>query len=258
MNKSTLLTIILSCFLYSYSVGQFSFGQPKDSSSYEVRIEPDFFLLGAFSDYLGRFQYINRERQIDRYYPYEEPIAHYVSNFINRYYHIQPELTFTDSRQAEIYSSELAGELHSKYFTKEGKFIDEQLDSEAKKYSFLLGAYYRYGEQLDGNIFQIQVQNSHKSKQLYAILKELESDKILYKFLRGYRPSSSIFYFVATPRMIKYFKTIEVEKEALRISYQEKLVKKLLEGPNVKLYKNQTAADKKALLKSLKSVFDMP
>lgn len=256
MKKSGILVIILMCFLGNYSLGQSSFGQPKDSSNFEIKINPDFFLLGTFSDYMGRFQYIDRENQIDRYYPYEEPLAGYISNFISNHYLIQPELKFTESRYFEIFSPKLASQLHSKYFNGEGDFIDEKLDTEEKKYSFILGAYYRYGEQLEGNVYKIQVANSPKDKQLYRILKDLESDKIVYKFLRGYRPSSDIFYFVATPRMIKYFKTIKKAKEELQKSYQEKLIDKLFEGKKSKEYKKKIDSQQNKLLKNLKLIFD--
>lgn len=256
MKKSGILALILICFFSDHSLGQSSFGQPKDSSNFEIKINSDFFLLGTFSDYMGRFQYIDRENQIDRYYPYEEPLAGHISNFINNHYLIQPELKIAESRYSEIFSSKLASQLHSKYFNKEGNFIDEKLDTDEKRYSFLLGAYYRYGEQLEGNIYKIQVANSPKDKQLYEILKDLESDKIVYKFLRGYRPSSDIFYFVATPRMIKYFITIKKEKEELQKSYQEKLIDKLLEGKKSKEYKKQIDSQKNILLKNLKLIFD--
>lgn len=212
MKRIITLTAFFVALICSSTFCQSNFGKPKDSTNFEVKINPDFFLLGTFSDYMGRFQSVDSETQIDRYYPHEESLAIYISDFINQHYNTKTKVKFKESRHSEIVSPVLAKQLHSLYFDRVGNFKDEKLNSEEEMYSFLLGTYYRYGTQLEGNIYKIQVANSPKDKQLYRILKELECDKIIYKFLRGYIPSSDIFYFVATPRMIKYFNTIDKKK----------------------------------------------
>lgn len=258
MKKIFALATFFVVLIYTQTFGQLGFGEPKDSTGFETKINPDFFLLGTFSDYMGRFQYVDRETQIDRYYPYEETLAKYISDFIFKNYNLKTDFKFSKTRHSEIFSPTLAKQLHDKYFDKNGNFFDELLDTEEKKYSFLLGTYYRYGEQLEGDIYKIQVVNSPKDKQLYTILKELDCDKIVYKFLRGYIPTSNIFYFVATPRMIKYFKTIEKEKEVLRKSFlktmfHEKFEEEKLEDLNEKIGEHQ-----RELIKGLKLIFRYP
>ncbi len=253
--KNLILTVILN-LIVSYSFGQSTFGQPKDSVNFEVKINPDFFLLGTFSDYMGRFQYIERENQIDRYYPYEESLAKYINSFIFHNYNSKCELKFEKTRHSELFNSELAKQLHSEYFDKKGNFIDQKLDSEDKKYSYLLGVYLRYGQHLEDDIYKIQVANSSKDKELYRILKELEADKIVYKFLRGYIPSSDIFYFVATPRMIKYFNIIEKEYQELNRARIEQTYGKLFESEQGKQLKEKFETQEKELIKSLKIVFN--
>lgn len=117
--------------------------------------------------------------------------------------------------------------LNYKYFDEEGDFENEKLDTEEKMYSFLLGVYLRYGEQLKGNIYQIHISSSAKNKVIYQVLKELECDKIVYKYLRDFLPSLDIFYFQATPRMIKYFNEVEREKEELQKAFYQTFYEKL-------------------------------
>lgn len=250
MKNLIILLILLICFKNINA--QSNWGQPKDSTNFEVIINPDFFLLGTFSDYLGRFQYIDREIQIDRYLPAEESLSEYIIDFINQYYYSGSELKLAESRHSKILNPRLAKQLHSEYFDKNGKFIDDKLDTEEKKYSFLLGVYLRYGQHLDNNIYKIQVANSPKDTQIYTILKDLESDKIVYKFLRGYLPSSDIFYFVATPRMIKYFNTVEKEYNELNMARKELIYGKLLEREHAKQIIENLDAE---LIKSLKMIF---
>jgi hypothetical protein len=45
-------------------------------------------------------------------------------------------------------------------------------------------------------------------------------NKIYYKLYRNYIPTSQVFYFEATPIMVKYFNIIEEEKAKLSESYE--------------------------------------
>ncbi|MBT0552399.1 hypothetical protein [Riemerella anatipestifer] len=235
--------------------GQSNFGQPKDSANFDVKIDPDFFLLGTFSDYMGRFRYIDRENEIDRYYPYEEVLALYINDFIHQNYNIESQLELENAKHSRIISPSLAKKIHGEYFDEKGRFIDSKLDTNEKKYSFLLGCYLRYGEQLDGNIYKIQVANSPKDKQLYFILKELECDKIVYKFLRGNIPSSDIFYFVATPRMIKYFNTIDKLNKKLQDSFYDVVLGKAIKGNKRKRKIEEFKEEQNQIVKNLKAIF---
>lgn len=104
---------------------------------------------------MGRFQYIDRKSQIDRYHPYEEPMARYIARFITEHYKIIVDTVFTTSRYSEIFSPVLANEIHVKYFDENGRFIDSTFNSEVGRYSFITGVYYRFGEHLEGNIYKI-------------------------------------------------------------------------------------------------------
>lgn len=247
-----ILTVLLS-MTYLSGFSQTNFGEPKDSTNFKTEINPDFFLLGTFSDYMGRFQYVDREKQIDRYYPYEESITKYISKFIKENYKIAVDTVFKTSRHSEIFSPKLAKEMHTRYFDQKGRFIDSTLNSEVKEYSFLTGIYYRYGENLKGNIYKIQVVNSPKDKEIYQILKDLECRKIVYKSLIGI-PSSDIFYFEATPRMIKYFNIIGQEKQELQKSYDNHIWS-IFKGEEEKKYRTIANDRQNELIKSLELIF---
>lgn len=107
---------------------------------------------------------------------------------------------------------------------------------------------------MDDNIYKIQIANSPKDKQLYTILKELECDKIVYKFLRRNIPSSDIFYFVATPRMIKYFNSIDKVNKELNESKVQIFTGKF-EGEKGDEIKQITKSEKLKLVESLKIIF---
>ena len=200
--------------------------QFKDTINFEATIDPDFFLLGTFSDYRGRFEYINRSTQVDHYYPYEESLANYIADFIQINYDIDVVTRFNESRNSEIFSRIIAGKLHV-YYDKEGKFKEGIFDTEEQMYSFLTGAFLRYGRNLFDNVFCISVSNSPKWMVIYELLKDLECNKIIYRNLRGNVPNVTLFYFEATPRMLKYFNIVKNENEIIRSEYKNAVMKML-------------------------------
>lgn len=195
---------------------------PEDSSNYKVAILPSYFLLGTLSDYMGRFQYIDKRKQVDRYYPYEEPIINFLTEYIKINYGLVVDTIFKKSRHSEMYSKQLT-QILNKFYGDDGNLIDSLFNTEEEIYSFLLGNYYRYGERLTDKIYKIQIVNSPKDKLLYPMLKKVHCDRLLYKFLRNI-PSSHVFYFEAPPRLIKYFNTVKVEKEKISASYYTKII----------------------------------
>lgn len=80
MKQILILYILLLIFPSNKNFGQVITHERATGKIAEL--DPDTFLLGTFSDYMGRFRYVDRESQIDRYYPYEKPLAHFVEKFI--------------------------------------------------------------------------------------------------------------------------------------------------------------------------------
>lgn len=222
------------------------FNCPDDSSNYKLTILPTYFLLGTLSDYMGRFQYIDKDKQVDRYYPYEEPLAIFLTKYIQDNYALPADTVFKESRHIEIYSKQLAITLN-KFYGSDGNLIDSLFNDEEKIYSFLLGNYYRYGRRLTDKIYKIQIANSSIDKLLYPMLKRVHCDKLLYKFLRGNIPTSHIFYFEAPPRLIKYFNTLETEKEKLSISYYKKIIEPIFKDKLKRKYEENNKKEAKRI-----------
>lgn len=252
--KQIILFIILLLTFPSNKI----FGQDiKNDSATEsiTKLEPDTFLLGTFFDYMGRFRYVDRENQIDRYYPYEKPLAHFVEKFILDKYNIKAEAKFQEGGHSEIFSVQLAQQLHSKYYDEKGLLQLQMIDTNQKKYSYLTGIYYRYGNHLKENIYSIRVVNSMKNEDIYQLLKRLNCDRIIYRFNRGYLPAATIFYFEATPEMLRYFKVIEIEKKNLQESYEKVYVESFLKGKEAEKFKEMRAQNEMELISSIEYLF---
>ncbi|MCL2097718.1 MAG: hypothetical protein FWH23_03040 [Bacteroidales bacterium] len=266
--KTNSIIALIFCSLINFSV----FGQVaghkqeqmtkdfryKDSINFETKINPDYFLLGTFSDYMGRFAYVNRETQVDRYYPYEEFLAKYVADFIEKNYDIVVDTQFEKSRHSEIFSRAIAEKLHS-YYDEQGKLKEGIFDSEEKMYSFLTGVLLRYGENIFDDVFLISVYNSPKRNEIYELLRVLECNKIIYKNFRGNIPTVTKFYFEATPRILKYFNHIRNENRIIQGEYKN-VILKMFEGSEKEEFveiKKQWEGEEKEFENSIKTIFKM-
>jgi len=219
MKKIFVIIILLSSIIKIQSFGQQSsfaeFGKPQDSTNFEIKLNPDFFLLGTLSDYGGRFYSIDREKQIDKYYPYEISLMHYLTKFIFNNYQIKVDtVSLIGNKNSKMFSKIMANKLHN-FYDEKGNLNNNIFDSEDKKYSFITGAFVRYGAVIQDNFYKIHIYNSSKDKVILALLKDLYCNKIAYKSLNGI-PNSDIFYFEATPRLIKYFNTVKSENKSIQ------------------------------------------
>ena len=218
----------------------------KDTTNFEAKINPDYFLLGTFSDYLGRFAYIDRETQVDRYYPSEEFLVKYIADFIEKNYDIKVDTQFSASRHSEIFSRPIAEKLH-RYYDEKGRLEKGIFDSEEKMYSFLTGVLSRYGGIFFDNIFFISVANSPKRKEIDEILKSLGCKNIIYKNYSHLIPVSTDFYFEATPRIIKYYNLMKNDKKMFE-NFDEEILEK---------YRQEWEEYNKELINSIKIIFKM-
>ncbi|KQT29592.1 hypothetical protein ASG22_19915 [Chryseobacterium sp. Leaf405] len=253
MKQILILHILLLIFPSNKNFGQVI---THDSATAKIaKLDPDTFLLGTFSDYMGRFRYVDRESQIDRYYPYEKPLAHFVEKFILDEYKIKAEAKFQEGGHSEIFSVKLAQKLHTQYYNDEGVLQLQMIDTNQKKYSYLTGIYYRYGNHLKENIYSIRVVNSMKNEDVYQLLKRLSCDRIIYRFNRGYIPAATVFYFEATPEMLQYFKVIEIEKKNLQESYEKVYVDSLLKGKEALKFKEMRTQNDSELISNIEYFF---
>ena len=213
----TIFIIILA--LFTISVNQINAQNNKkdetELANYRVHIFPDAFLVGTFSDYLGRYFYIEKDTQIDRYAPNEKSLAKYISFFISNNYKITNEIVVKKDNTLELYVPNLAKRLNTSFYLENGSLAENKFVTEEEKLSFLLGVYYRNGEQLKDNIYQIKLTNAPKQEIIYTLLKELGCEKIIFDSAQNQLPQTFKFYFVATPKMVKYFDYLKQEKAQL-------------------------------------------
>lgn len=246
---------IIFILLFSISVNQITAQNNKkdeiELANYRVHIFPDAFLVGTFSDYLGRYFNIEKETQIDKYAPNEKSLAKYVSFFVENNYKIKNELVIKNDNSLELFIPNLAKRLNTTFYFENGYLLDDKFRSEEEKLSFLLGVYYRYGEQLKDNIYQIKLINTPKQKTVYSVLKELDCEKIVFNSEQNTLPQIFTFYFVATPKMIKYFEYLKQEKAQLEFES----ISFVGENNKFEDTRKQKQKNKNELVKNLEYIF---
>jgi hypothetical protein len=144
-----------------------------------VSIDPVYFVLGTLSDYMGRFSYVKREKQVDRYYPFEKPMVNYLTLYIKNELNSTVDVIFEKSNHSEMYSDELSKTLNSFYGEKD-ELLSNKFETKNQFYSFLVGAYYRYGEKLDTSINKIQLTNAPNHYICHELLKGISKNCFQY------------------------------------------------------------------------------
>jgi len=222
MRFNFLIIAFLLVFQSTYS--QINKGAKNTDTTDTIRtisFEPVYFVLGTLSDYMGRFQYVNREKQIDRYYPYEKPLVDYLTGYIKSELNVVVDPVFKKSNQYEMFSDELSKTLNSFYGERNG-LIGSKFETNKQICSFLAGVYYRYGEILDSSIYKIQLANSPKHQNCYEFLKQVGCENIFYQYKRNI-PAQFILYFEPTAELKKYLENIESKRILLEKSYYSQI-----------------------------------
>lgn len=249
-------------FLVLLLVTQVTFSQTtvKNKSERKInnpttlRYEPIYFVLGTLSDYMGRFQYVAREKQVDRYYPYEKPLVDYLTNYIHTEMNLAVDTLFDTYNHCTTYSDELSKILNG-FYRANGELINNKFETNKQICSFIAGVYYRYGDKLDASIYKIQLANSPKHQNCYDFLKRIGCKNILYKYL-SHIPAVFILYFEPTDELKNYLDFIESDRLILQESYH-----KQVEGM-MKAYKTKDEIEKDAQLsrklevEKIKNAFD--
>lgn len=193
-----------------------------------VSIDPVYFVLGTLSDYMGHFYYVNKENQIDKYYPFEKLMVDYLTLYIKTELNITVDTIFQKSNHSEMFSDELSKKLNS-FYGEKNELLSNKFETKNQFYSFLAGAYYRYGEKLDSSIYKIQLTNSPNHHICYELLKKSGCENVLYEYLNNI-PAQFIYYFEPTDELKKYFDSIEFENKILKKSYYNQIAEMIKGG----------------------------
>ncbi len=212
---------------------------------HDIKIDTTYFLLGTLSDYMGRFQYVNRDSQIDRYYPYEKPLMVYVDSLIIQKFKVK----ITVDKNLNTFSKDAAATLNS-FYDENWLFIDTLFNNSEEIHSFLTGKYYRYGEKLNDTIFKIQLANSPSHKICNILLNKIKCSNINFKYLAN-TPAQFIYYFRATDDLKLYFSAINKQKEMLDNSFYES-IKLIIGKEEVKKMQIDREKENLEIIKTLK------
>ena len=202
-------------------------GQPTSKSVspqvYDtVKLDPTYFILGTLSDYMGRFSYVNKKFQIDRYYSIEKPLVEYLNFLITNELKINVTTVPDNLSEVSLYetfSPELSSILNS-YFIGDYLSLKNLKNQPELNYSYLAGRYYRYGDRINDSIYKIQLANSSDHKICDTLLRRIGCTKIHFKYLKNI-PAQFIYYFIPTSRLEEYFNSLDQEKTKLEDLYND-------------------------------------
>jgi hypothetical protein len=244
----------LNYIILFFLLSQISYCQVDNSITEKdtITLDPQYFILGTLSDYMGRFEYVDREKQIDRYYPYEKPVVDYLTKYIKNELDISVKTVFEQSLHSEMFSEELSKTLNN-FYGENDELLDNKFETLNQKYSFITGVYYRYGFSNNSNISKIQLANSPKHKSCYLLLKQIGCENIFYQYLRNI-PAQYIIYFEPTSELKKYFEIIEKERLIIRESFIESVVEMMKDPMSSKELKEMKEEFKDAIYRDFDKV----
>ena len=249
-------------FTYSQTVNSDQTGSSTGSNAEETTLtsSPEWdalcFVLGTLSDYMGRFQYVERQNQVDRYYDHEKPMVEYLAGYLTKELGVTADSVTEDRGRFSIYSAEIAKSLN-RFYGSQDELMDSLLKTEQQAYSFLAGVYYRYGEKLDTGIYKFQMANSPKHHSCYELLKSVGCPKIFFKYLR-HIPAQFILYFEPTPELEAYITAIEPQRRIIlesRINHIKEHLKAAMSGEELD---QGLAKEKEKERAGIKSAFQVP
>lgn len=201
--------------------------------SNKISINTTYFILGTLSDYMGRFAYVNKQSQIDRYHAYEKPLMDYLDDLIQKEFMIEikpiPD-KIADPSLYETYSSKLSLIINS-YFKRPYLILDSLKNQPELNRSYLAGKYYRYGRKINDSIYSIQLANSADHKVIDSLFKRDGCTKIHFKYLDNV-PAQFIYYFIPTSELKKYLDSITKQKKVLDNFYNKMIMATLKLGKN--------------------------
>ena len=187
-----------------------------------VKMDATCLLLGTLWDYMGRFTYVDKNSQIDRYYPHEKPLMEYLDRMIQKEFNIQITTTpdnLPKVSRYETFSPRLSSIINS-YFNKNYLIMDSLKNLPELNSSYLAGRYYRYGRKINDSIYSIQIANSANHAVCDSLLRRLGCNKIHFKYLNNI-PAQFIYYFIPTNDLRRYFNYLMKERKKLGNSYFE-------------------------------------
>lgn len=236
MRSKAVFPLIILSILHLSVAGQ-------EHLSTETSINSRFLLLGTLSDYMGRFAYIDKPDQVDRYYHYEESLIDFIDSLSRADLNTTVKRVFNNGTY-DTYSW-LLSEIINTYYDENSLLIDSLFRTKEEMCSFITGRYYRYGKKLNDSIFRIQVQNSPDHGIMLTLLKKIGCTRVYFKYVKT-MPSHYLYYFIPTNELNSYLQQIYNAKSKLENEYRAAAQKIL--GPSKEYEKKIILKDEKDLL----------
>lgn len=236
MRSKAVMTCIM-VIIFSFSLtGQENFSR-------DPQINSRFLLLGTLSDYMGRYAYIDKPDQVDRYYYYEESLIKFIDSIAKADMNTYVTEVFNNGTYETF--SRLLSEIVNTYYDENSLLIDSLFRTDEEICSFISGRYYRYGKKLNDSIFRIQVQNSPDHGILLTLLKRIGCTRVYHKYVKTI-PSHYLYYFIPTDELNSFLKYIYNPKKDLENEYKKAALK--IFGTDTEYEKKLNMRDEKDLL----------
>ncbi|MDP4204338.1 MAG: hypothetical protein Q8861_16790, partial [Bacteroidota bacterium] len=205
----------------------------------------------TLNDYMGRDKYSEVANRVDEYYPNEKPLVSLLDSIYKNSY---PDLALSTSPQTgrlelrstllaqkanDFYDFQSSGrgtycgkadfktlnldslaktpDFRSKYFESvyTGRMKDDIFTRNSERFSFIAGAYIRFGGKKD-SLYYISIPNStSKVNALTEQLKYLKCTNVNYIIKKDYIPCGHTVYFTPTEELKNYLETSYREYKSL-------------------------------------------
>ena len=216
-----------------------------NGQSSETKIDFDYFLLGTLNDYMGRENHKAIANRVDVYdtnnnslvslidsiYRDENPDMILVANKMNRqelrseslaqkmndFFIFKPSGRRVYSGEEDIETLKLnfdsltkTPDFYATHFDTLyiGHIKDDIFKNDSEKYSFLTGAFIKYGGKNDSTYFISMPNSVSKIKVATELLKELNCTDVEYTIYRDFIPVGHKVFFKPTDELKKYFEAI--------------------------------------------------
>ena len=229
------MRLFIHC-LFVFFIVQNLYSQKSD-----LKMDPNYFLLGTFSDYIGRSQFSAQKDAIERYFPQEKALVNYLNSMLkenNIEFKIDSIRNGKENYITQLKDLKLNVKLNSFYnfdsfdltYPKrdtifKGKLKKDIFFNDTQKYSFIAGVYSRYGEEQKGNLYGIRMHNSvNKISVILKVLEDLDASEINYEIIKNI-PTNHLVYFKPNDELKKYLDEVASIKDEIRLNLKRRFQK---------------------------------
>ncbi len=213
--------------------------------TYSQTLDTEFFLLGTLSDYMGR-QKDNKDTNTIEQYNIDEKLLADTLYLLLKREHSDVQLNETECNWNVLTSVNLKNKIETYYdyyptvsltMTYDtiyaGKLKSKIFNNENQKYSFLLGAYLRYGLYNDNFCTYYFGNSISKANIIYELLKELKCTDVTYKINKRipaghvvkFKPNATLNKILQEYRHLGYFSADNERNRALEKQLRKKILK---------------------------------